>query len=206
MSSADEEEAPKPMAKGKGKAKPKPKPKLKAQAAEKSPSKARGKPKSEPVKEARVTRRKSRREAESDAEEENEEDQDEQSGNNDEEGQEGKKAPLEIAQARAGAKKKVLPKGDSKDLLQFIELEDKCALCAKYHEKCIWTIEAIKKSGAKACTRCNAKKTGCVSGFKSSAPVVLDMRTALGDLVDSITPIPSSSRALPRAGVVGDST
>jgi hypothetical protein len=211
MSEADEEEAqPDPKAKPKPKPKPKPKAKpqtkQKAQAAGQSPSKVRGKPKSEPVEEGRATRRKARREAESDAEEEQDEDQGEQSENDDEEGQEGKRAPLEIAQARAGAKKKALPKGDSKDLPQFIELEDKCALCAKYHEKCIWTLEAIKKSGAKACTRCNAKKTGCVSGFKSSGPVVLDMRTALGDLVDSIAPIPSSSRGLPRAGVVGDST
>jgi hypothetical protein len=183
---------------------PKRKQKKKAQAVEEKPvSNARGKRKTEPVEDVRAPRKKSKQEPESDAKEDEDEDRDEHSENDDDE--EEKKAPIEIARARGG-KKKPLPKGESKELPQFVEVEDKCALCAKNHDKCIWTIEAIKKSGAKACTRCNAKKTGCVPGFKNSGPVVLDMRTALGELVDSIAPIPSSSRGLPRAGVVGDST
>jgi len=185
-SAAEEEAKPKP--------KPKPKPKVQLVEDEDEEPKSKGSP----------TKGKRSEVIEDDEEEdEDEEKDDEDEEENDDEDKDGR-APLERARARP--RKKTAPRADSKDLPKFVEVDDKCGRCAKSKERCFWTIEAIKKSGPKACMACNSRKIGCVSGFKNSGPVILDLNTPLDNFVELLAPPPSSADDVPRPGIVGESS
>ena len=198
-SSEDEEEV-KPVSKER--------PKRKKRALEEDEEKPKSKEKSKrrvPVAEkGRVTRKKERVPVSDDDEEMEEEEEEEEDIEDDEESEAADtKTPLARAQARP-TKKKRLPTGDSKDLPMHLEVDDKCARCAKLKQKCFWTTEAIKKSGPKACMQCKERKIGCVNGFKNSGPVLLDLETPLGDLADVLAPAPHTE-GVPRPGVLGES-
>ena len=101
--------------------------------------------------------------------------------------------PLERARQRAESKALAPPPEDC------IEVEDKCTRCAKMKVTCLWTPEAIKKSGPKACWRCKTKKVGCINSYRSSGPVMVDLATPL----EHLTPPTSDAAGVPRSGIAG---
>ena len=118
----------------------------------------------------------------------------------DEEDHDAAKAPLERAKERAEAK------AEGMDVPpDCIDVEEKCGQCAKAKVKCLWTREAIRKAGPKACLRCRSRKIGCINtSFRGSAPVTLDLHTSIEDFIDSLSPPRSGSDGVPSAGVLGE--
>jgi hypothetical protein len=106
--------------------------------------------------------------------------------------------PLERARQRAESKAPAPPPADC------IDVEDKCASCAKMNTSCLWTREAIKKAGPKACWRCKTRKIGCINSYRSSGPVVVDLATPLEDLVDHLSPPVSNAAGVPQSGIAGE--
>jgi hypothetical protein len=106
--------------------------------------------------------------------------------------------PLERARQRAESKAPAPPPEDC------IEVEDKCARCVKMKVTCLWTPEAIKKSGPKACWRCKTKKIGCINSYRGSGPVMVDLATPLEDLIEHLTPPTSDAAGVPRSGIAGE--
>ena len=115
-----------------------------------------------------------------------------------EEEEEEEVSPLERARQRAESKAPAPPPADC------IEVEDKCARCTKMKTTCLWTPEAIKKAGPKACWRCKMKKVGCINSYRSSGPVPIDLGTPLEDLVDHLSPPVSNAAGVPRSGTAGE--
>jgi len=105
--------------------------------------------------------------------------------------------PLERARQRAESKAPAPPPEDC------IEVEDKCARCVKMKVTCLWTLEAIKKSGPKACWRCKTKKVGCINSYRASGPVMVDLATLLEELIEHLTPPTSDAAGVPRSGIAG---
>jgi len=69
---------------------------------------------------------------------------------------------------------------------------------------CLWTPEAIKKSGPKACWRCKTKKVGCINSYCASGPVMVDLATPLEELIEHLTPPTSDAMGVPRSGIAGE--
>ncbi len=219
LSSGDEEEAPR----SRGKPKPKPLPVEEKKSKGKAKPKGKGKPKRKvgpegKEDEGRTPRTKSKRRPLSDDDEEEKDDDNDHDDDEEEEEEEeeevrvedeaedrNSKTPLARARQRQGSKK--LPQGDSDNLPKYLELDDKCGQCSKAKLKCVWTVEAIKKSGAKACTRCKERKIGCINGFRSSGPMLVDLTTPLDledHIADRLAGPQSHADGVPRAGVAGE--
>jgi len=85
-----------------------------------------------------------------------------------------------------------------------IEVKDKCTRCVKMKVTCLWTPEAIKKSGPKACWRCKTKKVGCINSYCTLGPVMVDLTTPLEELIEHLTPPMSDAAGVPRSGITGE--
>lgn len=107
-------------------------------------------------------------------------------------------APLEKSRRRAESKAPPPPPSDC------IEVEEKCARCSKLRMSCLWTPDAIKKAGPKACWRCKKAKVGCINSYRGSGPMGIDLGTPLDDLVDHLAPPVSNAAGVPRSGTAGE--